>query len=169
MPGGLALAALAVLGHMIHRFRSGGAEFSIFDAVIVTLAVTILGASAIPLVETTSQQAKNSSLLQGLHTLRSQIELYKLEHGGKPPLLYEGSFPQLIRATDAAGTPGVSGKKFPHGPYLRRGVPMNPITGRSVVTATDIFPPTEPSGNGGWFYHQETGRIAPDLKGYLDR
>ncbi len=113
LPGGFALAAIALLGYMFNRFRSTGAEFTLVDALIVAVAVAILGASAIPVVETTSRQAKTSALLQSVHTLRSQIELYKIEHGGVVPLLREGTFPQLIRPTNAAGEPGANKEKFP--------------------------------------------------------
>ena len=71
--------------------------------------------------------------------------------------------------TNAQGRPGVPGSKYPFGPYLHNGVPVNPITGRSIVTATDTFPPTAQSGNGGWLYHESTGQIAPDLAQFLDR
>ena len=169
LPGGLALAAVAVLGYMISRFRRGRAELTLVDALILAAIVAILGTAAIPLVEATSQQAKTSALLQSLHTLRSQIELYKIEHGGAAPVLYEGTFPQLNRATNAMGMPGLPGEKYPYGPYLRSGVPVNPITGRSIVTATKTFPATQASGNGGWIYHQESGQIAADVEGFLDR
>ena len=140
---------------------------TLVDALIVGIVVTIVGAAAIPLLEKASGQAKASALLQNLHTMRSQIELYALEHGGKPPVLYQGTFPQLIKATNAEGIPGPPGKKFPCGPYLETGIPINPFSGRSVVTLTETFPPTTTSGNGGWLYHQPTGQIAPDREGFL--
>jgi general secretion pathway protein G len=139
------------------------------DALLLAIVVGIVGATAIPLLERASRQAKQSTLLQNLHTLRSQIELYKLEHRGEPPLLYQGTFPQLCRATNADGMPGEPGSKFSYGPYLTGGVPVNPITGRSVVTLTSSFPPRTPSGNGGWLYHAKTGQIAIDLEGFLDQ
>ena len=112
-------------------------------------------------------RSKESTLLQNLRTFRSQIELYKLEHGGELPVAYQGSFPQLIRPTNAAGLPGKKGSKYPYGPYFRQGIPANPLTGRSIVTLTDDFPPTSPSGNGGWLYHQLTGQIVPDAADFL--
>jgi hypothetical protein len=55
------------------------------------------------------------------------------------------------------------------GPYLPEGIPANPLTGRSVITATETFPPEAASGQGGWLYQQETGQIAPDLPNILNR
>lgn len=165
----IALAALAVLAYMLSRFRSGRSELTVINALILSVVVAILGAAGIPLFEIASNEAKSSALMRDLHTLRSQIELYKLEHGDQPPLLYQGTLPQLTRATNVDGMPGEPGSKYPLGPYLRGGIPLNPFTGRAIVTATNIFPPKAPSGNGGWLYHQQTGRITADLEGYLTR
>jgi general secretion pathway protein G len=165
----IAVTAIAVLGYLIARARAGRSDFSMIDALIIAAVITILGASGIPLVESVNQRAKLSALEQNLHALRSQIELYKAEHDGRPPVVYEGTFPQLIRATDADGIPGDPSKKFPYGPYLQTGIPVNPFTGRSVVTVTPTFPPPCPSGNGGWLYHEETGQITADTEGLLDR
>jgi len=140
---------------------------TLVDALIVGVVVTIVGSAAIPLYEKASRRAKISTLLQDLRTMRSQIELYKLEHGGEAPVLYDGTFPKLIRATNAVGTPGVPGPKYRYGPYIRTGIPVNPFSGCSVVTLSDTFPPTAPSGNAGWLYHQPTGQIAADLDGFL--
>ncbi len=165
----MALAAVTVLRAMPNHNRSGKAEFTVLNAVILAIVVAIAGGVGIPLIEKASSRAQHTALLQNLHTLRSQIELYKAEHGGEAPVLYQNAFPQLIRATNAEGIPGEPGSKYPYGPYLRAGVPLNAITGRSIVTPTDTFPPTAPSGNGGWIYHQETGRIAIDLEEFLTK
>ncbi len=147
--------------------RSGKAEFTLLNAVILAIVVAIAGAFGVPLIEKVSGEAKRVTLLQDLRTLRSQIEFYKLEHAGEPPMLYQNTFPQLIRSTNAQGIPGQRGSEYPFGPYLSAGVPVNAITGCSIVTPVDTFPPTAPSGNGGWIYHQPTGQIAIDLKEFL--
>lgn len=152
---------------MLNHNRSGKSEFTLVDAVILAVVVAIVGAFGIPLIEKTSGRAQRTAVLQNLHTLRSQIELYKVEHGGAAPVLYQNTFPQLIRATNAAGIPGEPGEKYPYGPYLRTGVPVNSITGCSIVTLTDTFPPKAATDNGGWIYHQETGQIAIDLQEFL--
>ncbi|MBN2473168.1 MAG: type II secretion system protein [Pirellulales bacterium] len=164
-----ALAAVAALGFLVSFFRGGKRELTIVDALILTVVIAIVGATAIPLFETVSRRAKAATLLQNLHALRSQIALYKLEHDDDLPVLYQGGLPQLIRATNDEGIPGPAGNDYPYGPYLRSGVPVNPFTGRSVVSLTDAFPPAAPSGNGGWLYHQATGQIAADLEEYLSQ
>jgi general secretion pathway protein G len=147
--------------------RSGRIEITLTNALLFALIAAIVCAAGVPLIERASERAKTASLKQSLRMLRSQIELYKAEHGGQPPLLYDGSLPQLIRATNAAGFPGDPSGEYRYGPYLRNGIPVNPITGRSLITATDVFPPSAPSGNGGWLYHQQSGQIAVDLEEYI--
>jgi type II secretory pathway pseudopilin PulG len=137
------------------------------DLLIVVAIMGISTAVAMPLISAASASAESSVLLQNLRAIRGQIELYKVEHGGQAPLLHKGTFPQLTNSTNHQGVPGPPGKDYPHGPYLPAGVPANPYTGVTVVTPIDEFPPTAPSRVGGWLYHQETGRIAPDLAEYL--
>lgn len=152
---------------MAFLFRRNKGEFTLVDGLILVALMVIVSGTAIPVVESLSERAKASAALQNLRAIRTQIELYKVEHGGRPPLLYEGGFPQLTSCTNEQGVPGESGPKFPFGPYLRAGIPMNPLTNIHAVSPAETFPPENPSGNGGWLYHQETGQIAIDIKGYL--
>jgi len=141
----------------------------VVDVAIFGIVAVIAAAVSVPVIEQATARAEQRALTENLHTLRTQIEVYKLQHGGRPPVLHNGSLPQLYRSTDARGQIGPAGGKFPYGPYLRGGVPVNPITERSIITAAEAWPPEAPSGNGGWLYHQPTGRIAIDLEEYLDR
>jgi len=123
----------------------------------------VVTAGTAPIMKGAAESAQTSALQQNLRHLRQQIELYKLDHGGKPPVLIKGGFPQLGHATNSEGLPGPRGPMYPHGPYLPGGLPVNPCTGSSLVEAIEEFPPTRSTGQAGWLYHQETGRIAPDL------
>ena len=163
------VAGLASLGYVVARLQLGQRRFTLLDAVTVVLLMAIVTAAAVPLLDAASYGAKQSALLQNLYTLRSQIALYKQEHGGDPPVLYQGTLPQLLQATDASGVPGPRGSQHPFGPYLPLGIPGNPLTNRSLVTPIDAFPPTAASSNGGWLFHQETGQIAIDLPDMLNR
>ena len=116
-----------------------------------------------PMLDAAGDGAKSSAVQHNLRTLRQQIEMYKVEHGGKPPVLFKGDFPQLVYSTNSEGIPGPRGPMHPFGPYLPGGVPVNPHSGSSVVALTESFPPTAHTGTVGWLYHQESGRIAPDL------
>jgi len=152
---------------MLNRTRSGKVEFTVVNAVMLAVVVAIAGGIGIPLIEKTSGRAKRVAALENLYTLRSQIAIYKAEHGGTPPVLHQNTLPQLTRATNAEGIPGKAGSKHEYGPYLCGGIPVNPLTERSIVTGTPTFPPAAASGNGGWIYHQQTGQIAIDLDEFL--
>ncbi len=167
LPASIALGSIAAGAYLLSHARYRFAQFTVLDALLIVAIMAIGTAVAMPILSRASDQAHSTALLQNLKTLRGQIELYKAEHGGQPPLLYDGAFPQLTGATNAKGVPGAPGKEYPLGPYLPSGIPQNPFTGVSVVTPTDTFPPTAASGTGGWLYHQETGRIVPDLEGHL--
>lgn len=168
LPASLLLGALAATAYLIGYVRHRGLQFTLLDALLVAAIMAIGTAVAMPLLSVANDRASSSALQQNLGVLRGQILLYKVEHGGQPPLLYEGGFPQLTHATNAEGVPGPPGKDHPYGPYLPAGVPINPYTGVSLVTPTETFPPTAPSGAGGWLYHGSTGRVVPDLEGHLN-
>jgi len=149
--------------------RTGRADLSVTNAMFLVVFVAILGATAIPLIEKSSRQAKSTALLQNLQSLRRQIERYRVEHHGHTPMLHEGTLPQLLQVTNGEGVLGVLEGEHSFGPYLQSGIPVNSLTGRSIVVRCDEFPPTESSGNGGWLYHQQTGQIAVDLPEFLTR
>ena len=163
------IAGVSALAYLTARFRYGRRTFTLIDAIIMVLLMAIVTAAAVPLIERVAYRAKDSAVLENLYTLRSQIALYKLEHNGEPPILYQGSFPQLLQATNADGVPGPRGDDRPFGPYLQSGIPINALTGRAIIVLSDVFPPTAASGNGGWLYHQESGQIAIDLPDMLNR
>jgi type II secretory pathway pseudopilin PulG len=163
------VAGVSSLAYLALRFRRGRRIFTLIDAAIMVLLMAIVSAAAVPLLEESVRHAKDSAALENLYALRSQIALYKVEHNGDAPLIYQGSLPQLLQATSADGVPGPPGGDKPCGPYFHSGIPPNPITGRAIVTLTDVFPPTAASGNGGWLFHQETGQIAIDMPEMLNR
>lgn len=167
LPASIMLGAIAASAYLVSYARHRGLKFTLFDVLLVAAIMAIGTAVTMPLLNAAEERASSAALLQNLRTLRGQIELYKVEHGGKVPLLHKGTFPQLTHATNARGVPGPPGKEYAYGPYFPAGLPANPYTGVSVVTSSEKFPPAASSGVGGWLYHQETGRIAPDLDEYL--
>ncbi len=166
LPTAALIGIVAGVAYLIRYASHRHKPFSAIDALIVAAIMVIVTAIAAPLVNSANQNARTTALLQNLRTLRNQIECYKAEHGGQLPLLFRGSFPQLVEATNAGGIPGPPGRAFPLGPYLPGGVPINPFTGTNTVRLAETFPPTAATG-GGWLYHQSTGRIAADFEPYL--
>jgi type II secretory pathway pseudopilin PulG len=168
LPVTAGLVALAAIAYIVARVRQREREFSLLDSLLLVILMSITTAGGITLVEAASDNAKQSALRENLALFRTQIEAYRLQHGGEVPVVFLGSFPQLTEATDARGIPGPPDANHRLGPYFRAGIPVNPITGRCFITLTDTFPPTSQSGNGGWLYHQKTGRLAIDLTEHLN-
>lgn len=165
---GVLLGLIGCLGYLLALARNRGFRFSLLDAAVLVLIMAASTAVAVSMVAPAADQARRAALEQNWHLLRRQIELYKLDHGGKLPVLFRGGFPQMTQATNTQGIPGEPGPAFPHGPYLPAGVPENPVTGASFVVGVDQFPPREATNVGGWLYHQKSGRIIPDLPEYVD-
>jgi|WetSurMetagenome_2_1015567.scaffolds.fasta_scaffold36660_2 type II secretory pathway pseudopilin PulG len=109
-----------------------------------------------------TDEAKQSSLQSTLQTVRSQLELYKIQHNDAYPTDLEK---QLFLHTDMQGnTSAVKDAKHPYGPYMAV-MPENPVSGskaiRMVTGADTRFAP--PLQNGGWYYNSTTGEFRPDL------
>src|SRR5258705_13414685 len=106
---------------MLARTRRTG--FTLVEILIVVIILGILAAIVIPQFTNASQDARESSLLSQLQTLRSQIELYKLQHMDKLPNLVANWNP-LTTKTDSSGA--ASAAPDPLGPYMQS-APTNPI------------------------------------------
>ncbi len=169
VPVATGIAALAAIAFLVARARQRERSFSALDSLTMVILMSLTTMGGITLVEAASNSAKEAALRENLHVFRTQIEAYKLQHGGEVPLLYQGTFPQLTEATDAQGVPGRRDSHHPYGPYFPEGIPANPLTGRNVIVPIKKVPPATPSGNGGWLYHQETGRIIADQAKFLDK
>jgi hypothetical protein len=90
-----------------------------------------------------SDSARVDSLLVLLQTIRSQIELYALQHKDAQPDLVANQWNQLLKKTDAAGAVDAA-EGATYGPYLLS-APQNPLNGFSIVAAA-------PGPNVGWVY-----------------
>lgn len=144
------------------------AGFTLIEVLIVVVIMAVLAAIVIPQFTIPTEEAKRSTLESNMHTLRSQIELYKMAHLGHYPTIQDNSLPQLTSATNDAGEIGPSGPAYPHGPYIVV-MPPNPFDDSDRVTAVDV-PGQKPSGVvgalGGWQYDQTNGEIWPNNPEY---
>ena len=61
--------------------------FTLIEILIVVIILGILAAIVIPQFTNASNDARNSSLASQLQTLRSQVELFKLQHNETLPNL----------------------------------------------------------------------------------
>src|SRR5262245_10773326 len=103
--------------------------FTLVEVLIVVVIMAILAATIIPQFTDSTTDAKASTTKFNLHTLRSQIELYRTQHNGLAP---SGTLVELTKTTDVDGTQG-TGSSFPYGPYIRE-IPMNPFNNSQTVT-----------------------------------
>src|ERR1041385_3789953 len=104
----------------VMKTRKSG--FTLVEILIVVIILGILAAIVIPQFTNASQDARESALLSQLQTLRSQIELYKLQHMDKLPDLVTNWNPMTTK-TDIDG--GVAGA-LDYGPYMQS-APTNPV------------------------------------------
>jgi general secretion pathway protein G len=104
--------------------------FTLVEILIVVIILGILAAIVIPQFTNASNDARNSSVQSTLQTMRSQIELFKIQHADTPPAATALTIvmPGKTNPTDttqvaATGTLG---------PYLQT-FPVNPINGFNTV------------------------------------
>lgn len=142
--------------------RSSG--FTLVEVLIVVVIMAVLAATIIPQFADSTTDAKVSTLKFNLHTLRSQIELYRTHHDGKLP---SSTLVELTKATNVSGTQG-TGVNFPFGPYLRQ-LPDNPFSNANTVTVITASPATaaQVTGTGGWLFNATTGELWADNEDYI--
>src|SRR5438105_11003294 len=111
--------------------KHGRSAFTLIEILIVVIILGILAAIVIPQFAGASQDARTQSLRSTVQTLRSQIALYKLQHGDTLPDLTanSGSNWTLLTATSTYQGTTV-------GPYMQA-VPANSLNQSSVVVNGD--------------------------------
>jgi prepilin-type N-terminal cleavage/methylation domain-containing protein len=148
---------------MKHSARSA---FTLVEVLIVVVIMAILAATIIPQFTDSTNDAKLSTVKFNLHTMRSQIELYKAHHNG---LLPSATLVELTKSTDVDGTQG-TGASFPYGPYMRE-IPANPFTNSSAVKSIAADPAAAgdvTAGGAGWLYNSTSGGIWIDHADHFD-
>jgi len=137
----------------MNAYRTRKSGFTLVEILIVVIILGILAAIVIPQFTNASQDARNNSLSSQLQTIRSQVELYKLQHRDSPPKLITGgaaAWDVFTKNTDDSGAVG-TGASFPFGPYMQN-APMNPLNSKATVAAAA-------AAGVGWVYDETTGKI----------
>ena len=130
--------------------------FTLVEILIVVIVLGILAGITIPQFGSTSQDSRNAALKSQLQTVRSAIEVYRMQHMDQLPDLAASWTPLLTQTNPQGGTTGTTLV----GPYLPI-VPINAITGGSTLSTTA-------HAGGDWVWTPTTGQLqALDLQGNL--
>jgi general secretion pathway protein G len=142
--------------------RSSG--FTLVEVLIVVVIMAVLAATIIPQFADSTTDAKVSTLKFNLHTLRSQIQLYRTHHDGRLP---SATLIELTKSTNTTGTQG-TGVNFPFGPYIRT-LPTDPFTNTNTVTVIATSPATAANTTtaGGWLFNTTTGELWANNADYV--
>ena len=136
--------------------------FTLVEILIVVIILGILAAIVIPQFTNASSSAKVSSVQSTLQSIRSQIELYKIQHTDTPPALTL-MWTALTGPTDTTGNTSTTvGGVFVNGPYLQQ-VPSNPMNGKSAIESVAAASTAD-----GWYYTVNGGTytfLARDTNG----
>jgi general secretion pathway protein G len=135
------------------------------EILIVVVILGILAAITIPQFTNASQSAKSSSTAALLQTIRSQLELFQVQHNSNYPV-QDGTWAIMTNISGCADPGPGAGTGTNYGPYLQQ-APQNLFVPTAVNTAVNTawdgttLPSTSASQETyGWYYNQSTGAIA---------
>ncbi len=138
------------------RKHAHNAGFTLVEILIVVVILGILSAIVIPQFTSASDTAKANALTTQLQTIRSQLELYRVQHNDAyPDLTGDDGWELLTKKTDASGTVDADGG---FGPYLQK-APTNSFGGASTISTLTVGDDPSTTGTAGWAYDQTTGEI----------
>lgn len=142
--------------------------FTLVEILIVVVILGILAAIVIPQFTNASTQAKESRLVSDLQSMRSQIELFKIQHNDNLPG-WQGATFTLAMTGYTSETGAVVDFDDPNavfGPYLQK-IPSNPwISGSTANDVTEgTATPAPATGGGGWYFNTQTGAFHADDQG----
>jgi prepilin-type N-terminal cleavage/methylation domain-containing protein len=145
--------------------------FTLVELIIVVTILGILASLVIPTFHGHVVQAKEAAAKDNLKVIRTQIEVYKMQHNGVPPGYINGSgAPSALLAlqftattTDdgAVSTSTIPAGAYVNGPYLKK-IPENPfnkLATISYVADGTAFATAADGTSSGWLYKKETAEF----------
>lgn len=151
--------------------------FSLVEIIMVVTILGILAAIVLPGFQNHASKAKESNVKSNLTAIRSQLEIYKLQHGGVPPGYVNGAEVPIatleLQLTATSSVNGaVSTSKSPvdpylYGPYLKK-IPENPYNELSTIAYVSVGTAFSAAANGtssGWLYKRETSEFRVNWTG----
>jgi prepilin-type N-terminal cleavage/methylation domain-containing protein len=162
--------------------HTAAAGFTLIELLIVVIILAIISAIAIPQFSAATSDAQQSALDANLSTVRNSLEQYRAQHTGN---VYPGAAAssgatcpggatagggaagslkamqdQLQFPSNAAGqTCSVADATFRYGPYLRQGIPPEPINNDATVVVTNVGTITPAATGKGWAYDAKSGQF----------
>jgi len=152
--------------------------FTLVELMIVVTILGILAAIVLPEFQGHAAQSKESAVKSSLHSVRCQIELYKMQHNNLNPGYFNSTFSatptiltnqfvgtsQLTGMSQASKTPS---DPYLYGPYLMQ-MPVNPfnnlLTFKIVSSGVTDFS-TVVDDSTGWLYQKETATFKINKSG----
>lgn len=137
--------------------------FTLVEILIVVIILGILAAIVIPQFTSASDDARASAVVSDLQSLRSQIELYKIQHHDNgPDVGTDGNssadgddfVDRLTGTTDEWGDTTKTG----FGPYLQS-MPSNPFADAAVRDVVGIAAANPGTAAAGWWYNPTENKI----------
>jgi len=145
--------------------------FTLIEVILVVTILGVLAALVMPTFQGHIVKARESTAKDSLRTMRTQIELYKWQHGGSLPGYAGGAgIPVGVLQFQFTGTTTVDGAASPstvptdpflYGPYVMK-LPENPFNDLSNITYVAeaiAFSAAVDGTSGGWLYKKETGEL----------
>lgn len=154
--------------------RSG---FTLIEILIVVVILGLLSSIVVPQFTKTSSQTREATLKDCLRYLRTQIQVYKVQHANVPPGFPDNDLSQVPDATtfvaqmtqftdDSGHVNGTLSDVYRWGPYLSE-LPANPMTSSNgiLVIGGPSMPAPNPSQPYGWIYNSQLQQIRANLLG----
>ncbi len=156
--------------------------FTLVELLIVVIILSILAAIVVPQFASSTTDAKYSVLDTNLGGMRSAVELYYQQHGvypgavassgGTPPAgsaagtgaagSAQAFIDQLTQYSNSSGqTATASDTNYKYGPYLKKGVPVDPISNSAAVeiSTAGLLGMAATGNTGGWKFDNKTGQL----------
>jgi general secretion pathway protein G len=146
------------------RAKSG---FTLVEILIVVVILGILAAIVIPQFTNASQEAKESALVSNLQSVRSQIELYKIQHNNDMlPGAGGATFIQCMEGyTDKDGDVALQTDAGALGKYMEK-IPVNPFSTIDTVANPLLIVRVDGAAAGAdaahWRFDSTTGQFQAD-------
>ena len=151
--------------------------FTLVEVMIVIALLGILAAVILPSMHGHTVGARESAVKDCLMTMRTQIQLYKMEHNGLPPgyvnditaapSLLGYQFTATTTVTGLVSMSKVPSAPYLYGPYIQK-LPENPFNQRTDIAYINVatsFADAVDGATCGWLYKRETAEFVINWTG----